>query len=122
MIRGFSVDCRMSLYGIINKNFQSHVIASETIDSLVDRATRHYLQNNFPAIVNRNNNAVDGLRIRSRPDSPFVTTASGARHPQRESIRNQLNTCGELWKFLCDMNGNDDYPPYLHIVFGVVNN
>ena len=113
---GFSVDCQMSLYGIINDNFQLHVIASETIDNLVDKATRLYLQRNFPAIVDRNGNAVDGLRIRPRPDTPHVTTASGARHPQRESICNQLNTCGELWKFLCDLNNNDlFYPPYLHI-------
>ena len=113
---GFSVDCRMSFYGIINDNFQLHVIASETIDNLVDKATRLYLQRNFPAIVDRNGNAVDGLRIRPHAYSPHVTTASGARHPQRESIRSQLNTCGELWKFLCDLNNNDlFYPPYLHI-------
>ena len=48
MIRGFGVDCRMSFGGTINDNIELLVIASDTIDSLMERATRLYLQRNFP--------------------------------------------------------------------------
>ena len=111
----FRVDCRMNCKGMNNDNFRVEVRAAETIDCLAGRATRHYVQRNFRAIAGRNVNFIDGWRIRLRPDTPHVF-ADHSRYPEEGSIRNVLNTCGELRHLLCNLNGgNIEYPPYLYI-------